>query len=354
MDHRDAEARRRKSGFLSGGEGSPSWLCVFVVKILAAVWLFAGAAGGVCGATLRVPQDYPTIQGALDTAAEGDEVIVSPGRYREGTWIVIRKDIVLRSVDPTSPTIVASTILDGNQEHAVVVFSGTETSACVLAGFTITGGKDGMGAGITGYGTDATIEYNLIVGNVATGYSLPPFVPADGGGIMGCHLVRNNIIAYNRAEYLGQGGGASACGILVNNVFYGNYAQRVGSAIYFSGTIRNNIIWSNQGGSAVGSPEAPSYCCIQDWDRGREGEGIIDMDPRFVDPENGDFRLRPDSPCIDAGGFFEGVTTDFEGDPRPYRALPPFLSRGDGSGFDIGVDEFIGQAQASSHLWVIH
>jgi hypothetical protein len=34
---------------------------------------------------------------------------------------------------------------------------------------------------------------------------------------------------------------------------------------------------------------------------GYPGEGNVDGDPRFVDAENGDFRLLPDSPCIDAG-----------------------------------------------------
>ena len=31
------------------------------------------------------------------------------------------------------------------------------------------------------------------------------------------------------------------------------------------------------------------------------GEGVIDLDPLFVDPDNGDFTLQPSSPCIDSG-----------------------------------------------------
>ena len=52
---------------------------------------------------------------------------------------------------------------------------------------------------------------------------------------------------------------------------------------------------------------------------GVAGEGNIDAEPRFLDPVNGDYRLRYDSPAINAGdpatavGFGE---TDLEGDLR--------------------------------------
>jgi hypothetical protein len=38
------------------------------------------------------------------------------------------------------------------------------------------------------------------------------------------------------------------------------------------------------------------------------GEGNIDIDPQFADPENGDYTLMEGSPCIDAG------TADIDGD----------------------------------------
>lgn len=51
-------------------------------------------------------------------------------------------------------------------------------------------------------------------------------------------------------------------------------------------------------------------------------------DPRFAAPEEGDYRLRPDSAAIDAG-VDAGVHRDLEMDPRP-----------SGSGYDIGADEY--------------
>ncbi|MCB9768465.1 MAG: hypothetical protein H6752_09735 [Candidatus Omnitrophica bacterium] len=49
---------------------------------------------------------------------------------------------------------------------------------------------------------------------------------------------------------------------------------------------------------------------------GYPGEGNIDADPLFVDPENGDYHLQAASPCIDAGTD-TGLTTDFDGNSRP-------------------------------------
>ncbi len=63
---------------------------------------------------------------------------------------------------------------------------------------------------------------------------------------------------------------------------------------------RNNIVWGNM---ALNSPNVPassnfSYSCIEG---GLTGTGNIDEDPMFTDPDEGDYTLQADSPCIDAG-----------------------------------------------------
>jgi hypothetical protein len=59
-----------------------------------------------------------------------------------------------------------------------------------------------------------------------------------------------------------------------------------------------------------------TYCNVEG---GWEGEGNIDADPLFVDPDNDDYRLAAGSPGIDAGDNTAvplEITTDLDGNPR--------------------------------------
>lgn len=88
--------------------------------------------------------DYTTIQAGINATVSGqDTVIVAEGTYVENISFG-GKNIVLRSIDPNDPAVVAATIIDGNDMDSVVTFDGTESNDCKISGFTITGGKKGM------------------------------------------------------------------------------------------------------------------------------------------------------------------------------------------------------------------
>lgn len=48
----------------------------------------------------------------------------------------------------------------------------------------------------------------------------------------------------------------------------------------------------------------------------QDPQGNVYGDPQFVDPANGDFRLKPGSPAIGAGIPIADITTDADGKPR--------------------------------------
>lgn len=92
-------------------------------------------------ATLRVPQDHKTIQAAIDTAEDGDTVLVSAGEYQER--IALKPGIFLRSEgDDARGTAglkrAEETVIHGGGEEGtspgVVMAEGS-----TLDGFTITG-----------------------------------------------------------------------------------------------------------------------------------------------------------------------------------------------------------------------
>ncbi len=358
-------------------------------------------------AVITIPGDYASIQTAINASTNGDEIIVSSGTYVENINFC-GKNITLRSTDPTSATVVNSTIIDGNSTGTVVTFSGTELTTCVLSGFTITHG--GILGGCYGNGTLSTIENNRIVANSGNGihncdgtiqnntisnnarglYGCDGNIQNNtisdnsnvwyGGGLANCQgVIQKNIIAGNSAPYGGglyrchgtiqnniisnntttgfgtYGGGLYDCnGIIQNNTIYDNSAGSGGGLADCSSTIRNCIIWQNtaSSGAQLYNCATPSYSCIQNWTGSDIGN--ITSDPQLLDPANGDFHLQPTSPCIDAGRYVSDLTEDFEGDPRPYDAVT-WESRGDGSDFDIGADECTeSQTAVRTVIWSLY
>jgi len=291
--------------------------------------------------SIRVPAKHATIQGAIDAAAHGKTIMVAPGTYYENINFK-GKDIILTSMEPDDWAVVEATVIDGRGLDSVLRFDGTETSDCKLLGFTITNGygpTDGDGGGITGgtalYLTDATIANCIIRDNVAkkhgggirgnnglidrciiTGNST---VEKNGGGMAGCHGRIVNCLVYDNWA-AGYGGGMVQCdGDIISCTIVDNTALEGGGVSHCDGAISNCIIWGNDFEQfAYGSD--PTYSCIEDWLYG--GRGNINTEPGFVNAAGGDYHLRYDSPCVDAGTngpVAESFPpdTDIEGNVRP-------------------------------------
>ena len=91
----------------------------------------------VYGANLIVPDDYNTIQSAVDAASEDDIITVRAGTYY-GLVHIYNKNISLKSISGAD-----STIIDAQNDSAAVAFNNVGSST-VLDGFTLTNGLRGI------------------------------------------------------------------------------------------------------------------------------------------------------------------------------------------------------------------
>jgi len=93
-------------------------------------------------------------------------------------------------------------------------------------------------------------------------------------------------------------------------------------------TVVNSILWGNGTNLELrdGSVITVTYSDIEG---GWPGEGNINADPLFRAPQDGDYRLREDSPCVDTGTADGAPDEDIRGVPRP-----------EGEGYDRGAHEF--------------
>jgi hypothetical protein len=102
------------------------------------------------------PYVYETINSALNVAESSETIIVYPGIYNEHL-VLQGKNIVLKGCDPSDPSIVADTIIDGGGTHSVITCSGGDVST--ITGLTIRngGGYIDNGGGIYIYDSTPTI-----------------------------------------------------------------------------------------------------------------------------------------------------------------------------------------------------
>lgn len=186
------------------------------------------------------------IASALDVAADGDEIVVAPGTYPTGRTIVVNRAVTVRSAAGARKTV-----LDGCGRSGVEWCFEVQSGRAIVDGFTIT--RFGGGVRFShGEGTSAVVRDCLIVRNAGHG------VFFNHGG-----CAKNCTVAYN--------GGA------------GLYAYDMGGG---GDDPANLILFGNEQGFVRQSANISLQNSCTD-------------DPHFV--SDNDFRLRPDSPCIDAG-----------------------------------------------------
>ncbi|MHC5156740.1 MAG: choice-of-anchor Q domain-containing protein, partial [Planctomycetota bacterium] len=367
-----------------------SWMALFILPIGLVV-------ADVITVDDDGPADYTTIQAAVNAAVDTDVIIIQPGMYT-GTGNrdidFLGKAITVRSTDPQDPNIVSDTVIDSqgtsSDWHRAFRFHTNEGPDSIIDGLTLIGGYTEYGGAINcEMGTGPTIRNCIIRGNTAiwegggidcttseavivncliednvSGYYAGGINCCESSDltIIGC-TIRNNTAANDGGgiQFCVSSGQVINCSI-TNNVGYEGGGIWVRGPVHISNctivnntatrsdprggalaldhddaTVTNCILWDNFPNEVYTWEHTPSvsYTDIKGGWSGAGGNNI-DIDPNFVDPIAGDYRLASGSPCIDVGD--NGAVTE----PNDIEGLPRIVD-GDCDGtatVDMGAHEF--------------
>ena len=287
---------------------------------------------------INVPDDFETIQDAVDNAADGDSILIATGVYHQSaSW----------TNEPTNLSIIGSnegnTIIDLEEREDGNIYGIYSQGSDLFAENLILKNIRGMGISchnghveirncefenvwrpiplqtcptvviencifsngweaidISGRGGESTIRYNFISdfsrGIKADG--LPPYTIINNTIINSAHgiqigtgeelhIVKNNIV--------------TSCeeGVMFTHApQFGDIDEHVEEYISFT----YNCFWNNETNfyALFGILGEDGWIRAEEFNP-RPGTGMIYENPLFVDAENGDFYLTADSPCIDTG-----------------------------------------------------
>jgi hypothetical protein len=228
----------------------------------------------------------------------------------------------------------------------------------------------GNAAGSSGGGANnATLSNYVLTNNIAGTVSAPAirfkssvssspmimFAPPSFGGGAEASTLNHCFLSENSAE---SGGGLDS-GTANNCLILANGAQSYGGGAVEASTVNNSTLVANTSESWAagadsstlnnciefyntdGGPDSSTtynYCCS---DQDPTGAGNITNDPAFIDWQNNDFRLTPNSPCINSGdNLYVTTTIDFDGNPRIT-----------GGTVDMGAYEYQTPSSTLSYAW---
>jgi uncharacterized repeat protein (TIGR01451 family) len=289
-----------------------------------------GASGTDTTDCISPTSPCATIGYALDQAEDFDTILVAQGTYTEN--LVITKTITLEGgYEPGSWSrrLDRYTTIDGNQSARVINVESTLSETTMIDGFTITNGDGGIRILLS----SVAIQNSKIVYNDRTGWG--------SGGITidrSYVTITNTLIADNHDGAMLISSAPVDPWVTSNVRINSSTIANNGSHGIFCSlswcVFDNSIVWGHEGEDFAGELGRclVTYSDIEmmEW----PGEGNISEDPGFVDPGNGDYHLRLDSPCVDVGNNEYAPPTDWEGHPRPLD--------GDGDVIpvtDMGADE---------------
>jgi plastocyanin len=180
------------------------------------------------GATIRVPQDRPTIQAGVDAARPGDLILVSPGVYEEAV-LVTTPYLTIRGLDRNA-TILDGGLTKANGIHVVeadgVSIENMTARHYQLNGFYWTSVQGYRGSYLTAYGNGdygiyafdsvfGRFDHDYASGHPDSGFYIGQCQPCDA-------VITDSIAVHNALGYSGTNAGGDL--LIVNSEWTDNNA----------------------------------------------------------------------------------------------------------------------------------
>jgi hypothetical protein len=226
---------------------------------------------------------YSSIQFAIDSPStiQGDTILVAAGTYVER--IDLGEPITVRAIAGPTRTILVKPAGPGAALVTTAFLDPDQASTLRLIGFTLTG-MVGSGRAVNLRG--GTLDHCIVAGNDALGVS------SINGVLKHCTVADNG-----------------------TGVFFATFGDT---------RLEDSIVWGNgtdiEGVGGFGTARYTTFGTNPGGFMASAGPGNESADPLFRDAEAGDFRLSPDSSCIDTAD--PGWPPDFDGSPADRGALP--------------------------------
>lgn len=303
----------------------------YVVAMAPNVEIYGGFAGTE---TSREQRDWTVNKSVIDGANERSGVSGANDAVLDG--FIIRNGHASNGGGMynkgTSPTVSNCTFqensaIQGGGMYNISSAAPTVTN-CTFNRNTVSGGQytTNLGGGMLNDTASPVLKNCLFTENSAD----------FGGGISveDSSMSASNCVFSGNTANLGGGVYESDSTLTLLNCTFTQNAADKGGAIYDNGgflVVRNCILWGDK--ATLYSPEICEflastivvYSCIAG---GHEGTGNFDADPLLLGTKGSMARIRPESPCIDAGLDVGTPDTDIRGIARPQ-----------GTGYDLGAYE---------------
>jgi len=210
---------------------------------------------------IRVPDDYSTIQLAVDQSSDSDNILVANGTYKGSNNKNI--ECLGKSINIKSVTGPENCIIDCENDGLGFYLRGGKVT---IDGFTVQNGNNEWGGGISLDGGKHTVNNCILQNNISSyggGLYLGGFF--DNYEIMNCKIISNKSNDYGGGIYIAPSPLLESSDVTISNcIISKNSVTNIGGGIYYAGTITFIGSFANPSDEPDTLPVFVNNCLISD------------------------------------------------------------------------------------------